>query len=331
MIQQPVLADIYAARQRISSLIRRTPLAESARLSNLVGAKVWLKLEPFQLTGTFKARGAANKLLSLTSEERSRGVIAFSTGNHGRAVAQIGRSLGIDVTICLSERVPAYRVKAMRALGAEVVAKGQSQDEAYANALAIEKEKGLTMVAPFDDPHVLCGQGTLALEILEELPDVGAALVPLSGGGLFAGVSLALKSANPAIKMIGVSMEVAPAMIRSLEAGRPIEIPEVDSLADALLGGIGLDNRHTFELTKRFIDHAATVSEDQIARAMAGALKCERVCLEGSGAVGLAALESGTIPNGLIDPAKPVVVVASGGNVDMDLLLRLAKDLDPVG
>ena len=269
----PVLSDIYAARQRTAGLVRRTPLIPSERLSGLVGSKVHLKLESLQATGTFKARGAANKLLSLSAEERSRGVIAFSTGNHGRAVAHVGRVLGIGVTVCLSERVPAFRREAMRALGAEVVVKGSSQDEAYEIALRLQRDRGLTMVAPFDDPMVLCGQGTLALEILEDLPEVGTVVIPLSGGGLFAGTALALKSADPSIKTVGVSMEVAPAMIASLKAGRPVEIPEVDSLADALLGGIGLDNRYTFELTRRSIDQALTVSEAQIARAMVWALR----------------------------------------------------------
>jgi threonine dehydratase len=332
MTKEPVLSDIYAARQRIAGLVRRTPLVHSERLSALLGADVRLKLEPLQLTGTFKARGAANKLLALAPEERARGVIAFSTGNHGRAVAQIGRSLGVKVTICLSERVPAWRGAAMRALGAEVVAKGQSQDEAYQNALAIQKERGLAMVAPFDDPLVLCGQGTLALEIIEELPNAGSIIVPLSGGGLFAGTALAAKSCDPSIKMIGVSMEVAPAMIRSLEAGRPVEIEERDSLADALLGGIGLDNRYTFTMTRRLIDEAVTVSEASIARAMVSALRRDRLCLEGSGAVGLAAIEdasAGPKAASLVNRGRPVVVVASGGNVDMDLLLRLCAEAPP--
>lgn len=322
---QPDASDVYAARKRIAGVIRRTPLIRSERLSQIAGEQVHLKLESMQLTGTFKARGAANKLLSLTPQERDRGVIAFSTGNHGRAVAHIGRSLGVSVTICLSERVPAYRMEAMRALGARVVAHGQSQDEAYAKALEIQEREGLTMVAPFDDPLVLCGQGTLAIEILEELPDVGAMLVPLSGGGLLAGVSMLTKSVSPSTVMAGVSMEVAPAMYASLKAGRPVEIPEVDSLADALLGGIGLDNKHTFELVQKHVDCAFLVSEKEIARAMVGALKHEGLCLEGSGAVGLAAIEARS-PSLSSAPGRPIVIVCSGGNVSMDLLLKLASE-----
>jgi threonine dehydratase len=290
----------------------------------LTGFKVYLKLETLQLTGTFKARGAANKLMSLGNAEKERGVIAFSTGNHGRAVAHIARNLKLPAVICLSERVPAFRVKAMRDLGAEVVAYGQSQDEAYAKALEIQKERGLTMIAPFDDPFVLCGQGTMAIEIFEEIPNTKALIVPLSGGGLFSGVALASKTINPKVKMIGVSMEVAPAMIRSLTAGKPIEIPEVDSLADALLGGIGLDNQYTFSLTQKYIDKSVLVSEDQIARAMYGAFYHERLVIEGSGAVGLAALENDLIDLN-IEPNDPVVVIVSGGNVDTRLLQAIIE------
>ncbi|MDR2455448.1 MAG: threonine/serine dehydratase [Deltaproteobacteria bacterium] len=327
MTTLPTLSDIYAARKRVAPYIRRTPLIYSEALSQIAGEKVYLKLESLQLTGSFKARGAANKLLSLTPEEKAKGVIAFSTGNHGRAVSYIGRELGISVTICLSQRVPKYRVEGMRALGAEVVACGQSQDEAYEKALELQNDGGLTMVAPFDDSEVLCGQGTMALEILEELPEAGSIIVPLSGGGLFSGVALAAKTVSPSLKMTGVSMEVAPAMIRSLEAGKPIEIPEVDSLADALLGGIGLDNKYTFELTRRYIDCRLLSPEPLIAKAMAHALMKERLCLEGSGAVGLAAILAGLPPEAKTK-GRPLVVICSGGNVDMELLIKLANDED---
>ncbi|MDR1657590.1 MAG: threonine/serine dehydratase [Deltaproteobacteria bacterium] len=316
----PTLADIYKAWRRIGGLIRQTPLVLSERLSHLWGGEVYLKLENLQLTGTFKARGAANKIFSLTEEEKKRGVIAFSTGNHGRATAYICRSLGLPVVICLSERVPSFRVEAMKALGAEVVAHGQSQDEAYQKALEIKNDRRLTMVAPFDDFEVICGQGTIALEIISQLPEVKTVVVPLSGGGLFSGVALALKSINPSINTIGVSMTVAPAMIRSLQAGKPVEIPEVDSLADALLGGIGLDNQLTFELTRCYLDRFAEVTEEEIGRSMAQALIFERQVIEGSGAVGLAALESDKITG-----PSPMVIVVSGGNVDMTNLLRLVE------
>ncbi|MDR2368356.1 MAG: pyridoxal-phosphate dependent enzyme [Deltaproteobacteria bacterium] len=317
----PTIDDVLAAQRRISPVVRRTPLIESERLSAVWGDKVYLKLENLQLTGTFKARGALNKILSLSDDEKRRGLIAFSTGNHGLATAYLGRSLSIPVVICLSERVPAFRLEAMRALGAEVVAHGQSQDEAYLKALELIKDRGLTMVAPFDDFEVICGQGTIALEIFEELPKASVLAVPLSGGGLFSGVAMVAKSKNPAIKTLGVSMAVAPAMIRSLQAGKPVEIPEADSLADALLGGIGLDNRYTFRMTKAHLDGFVEVTEAEIARAMAGALLFDKQVVEGSGAVGLAALEAGKITG-----PGPLVIVISGGNARMDNLLNLARE-----
>ena len=315
----PDLADVFAARKRIQHVVRRTPLAYDGGLSEKLGVPVYLKLECLQITGAFKARGAANKLLSLTADEKKRGVIAFSTGNHGRAVAYLSRELGIPAVICLSTRVPQWRVEAMRAMGAEVVAHGVSQDEAYDKALAIQKERGLTMVAPFDDPFVLCGQGTIALEVFEDLPDVAQIIVPLSGGGLFSGVSMAAQTIRPSVHMTGVSMEVAPAMIRSLEAGEPVEIPEKDSLADALLGGIGLDNRYTFELTRRHINQMELVSEEEIADGMVYAYNQQKVMVEGSGAVGISAVLTGKIK-----PTGPVAIVVSGGNADPKTLCELA-------
>jgi len=319
-IKQPGLSDVFAARKRIGHVVRRTPLMFADALSQKLGTDVYLKLECQQITGTFKARGAANKLLSLTEEEKKRGVIAFSTGNHGRAVAALSRELDIPAVICLSRRVPQYRVDAMRALGAEVIAHGESQDEAYAKALEVQHARGLTMVAPFDDPYVLCGQGTIALEVLEELPELGQIIIPLSGGGLFSGVAMAAKTIKPSVRAVGVSMEVAPAMIRSLEAGKPVEIPEKDSLADALLGGIGLDNKHTFTLTQQYIDQYDLVSEDEIAEGMFHCFDACRLVVEGSGAVGVSAILSGKIK-----ADGPVVIVVSGGNAAPDVLCSIAE------
>lgn len=318
-VKLPGLSDVFAARQRIRHVVRRTPLVMDAKLSEMLGTSVYLKLECLQITGSFKARGAANKLLSLTEDEKKRGVIAFSTGNHGRAVAALSSELVIPAVICLSTRVPRWRVEAMRAMGAEVVAHGISQDEAYAMALEIQRDRGLTMVAPFDDPYVLSGQGTITLEIMENLPEVAQIIVPLSGGGLFAGVAMAAKVIKPEIKMTGVSMEVAPAMIRSLEAGRPVEITEKDSLADALLGGIGLDNQYTFELTRRHASQCELVTEKEIADGMFHAYDQQKLVVEGSGAVGISAVLSGKISG-----PGPVVIVVSGGNADPETLCGIA-------
>jgi len=318
-VSDPTLRDIYLARQRIAGLARRTSLIRSAGLSERAGAEVYLKLESLQETGSFKIRGAANKLLSLAADERARGVVAVSSGNHGRAVAYVAHRLDVRAVICVSERVPAGKVEAIRRLGAEVVVRGASYDEAEAHSLRIQAEQGLTRVDPFDDPAVIAGQGTVGLELLEDLPQVDTVVVPLSGGGLISGIAVALKAVSPAIRVIGVSMDRAPVMVRSLRAGRPLELPEENTLADALAGGIGLDNRYTFRLVQRYVDETLLVSEDEIAGAMVFALEQERLVVEGGGAVALAALLYGKVK----EPGRTIAVVLSGANVDLPLLSQL--------
>ncbi len=316
------LIDIYSARKRIAGIAQRSPLIYSSELTERLGSAVYLKLENLQPTGSFKIRGAANAILALSPEEKSRGVIAFSTGNHGRAVAYVAGRLGIKTVICLSNRVPAYRVAAMQKLKAEVVQRGSSQDEAYACALEIREKRRLTMIKPFDDPLVIAGQGTIGLEIVEDLPDVTTVIVPVSGGGLIAGIAAALKSIAPDIAVTGVSMDCAPAMYRSLEAGKPVEIEEKDSLADALLGGIGLDNRFTFQMVRDCVDRIILVSEDEIAEAMLFCLDQHRLVIEGSGAVGVSAV----LADKISEPGSKTLIVLSGGNVDAATLVRIALE-----
>ncbi|MDL2226197.1 threonine/serine dehydratase [Deltaproteobacteria bacterium OttesenSCG-928-M10] len=318
-VQEPVLSDVFAAKKRIQSLVRRTPLVPSESLSQKLGLPVWLKLECLQVTGTFKARGAANRILTLTPEEKARGIIAHSSGNHGRAVATLGRELGLTTVICLSKRVPQYRVDIIKGLGAEVVREGESFDDVLHVVKRVEAERGLTLVDPFDDPYVIAGQGTIGLEIMEDLPEAAQVLVPLSGGGLFSGIAMAMKSIKPEVKAVGVSMGVAPAMIACVEAGKPIEIPEVDSLADALLGGIGLDNRLTFDMTCRLMGQGVRVTEEEIADGMFEAFDRHHLMVEGSGAVGI-----GAVLGGHISGPGPVVIVVSGGNVSPELLTGIA-------
>jgi len=315
-VADPTLRDIYLARRRIAGLARRTPLVRSAELSERTGAAVFLKPESLQETGSFKIRGAANKLLSLTAEERAQGVIAVSSGNHGRAVAYVAQQLGVRAVICVSERVPVGKVEAIRRLGAELVVHGASYDEAEAHSLRLQAERGLIRVDPFDDPAVIAGQGTIGLELLEDLPQVETVVVPLSGGGLISGIAIALKAANPAIRVIGVSMDRAPVMAHSLRAGRLLELPEEDTLADALAGGIGLDNRYTFRLVQHHVDEVLLVSEDEIAGAMTFALEHERLVVEGGGAVALAAV----LFDQVAQPGRTTAVIISGGNVDLSLL-----------
>ena len=314
------LRDIYRARKRVAAVVRRSPLVRSEALSERIGAAVHLKLETAQDTGSFKIRGAANKILTLSDEARERGVITLSTGNHGRAVAHVARGVGAPAVVCLSTLVPQNKVDAVRRAGAEVVIRGRSQDEAWEEAERLAAERGLTMVNPFDDPLVIAGQGTIGLELMEELPALDTVLVPVGGGGLISGIALALKSIDPAIRVIGVSMERGPVMYHSQKAGKPVLMEEEESLADSLGGGIFLDNRYTFSLVRDRVDDLVLVSEDEIAAAMAFALEREHLVLEGGGAVGIAALLAGKA-HGL---GRTVALILSGGNVDLALLLEIA-------
>jgi threonine dehydratase len=318
------LQDVFLARQTIQPFVRRTPLIMAQKLSEIFGANVYLKLETLQETGSFKIRGATNRILNLTPEEKSRGVVTVSTGNHGRAVAHAAKQAGVRATICISHRVPQNKVEALKLTGAEVVIHGQSQDEAETLAKSLVVERGLTMAHPFDDPFVIAGQGTIGLELLHDCPQIDMALVPLSGGGLISGVALALKSANPRIRVIGVSMECAPVMYKSLQAGRPVELPEQDTLADSLLGGIGLENRYTYAMVQKLVDDVVLVSEEAIAEAMAFVMREHRLIIEGAGAVGVAAL----IHKKINSDAHNVAVILSGGNVDSKLAAQIAQKIE---
>jgi threonine dehydratase len=308
-----LLSDLKKAQQSIYELAERTPLVESVRLSKEIGVSALLKLETAQQTGSFKVRGAANKLLNMTPEEKKRGVVAVSTGNHGRAVSFAAGKLGIPCQVFLSKNVPENKVQAIRDLGAGLTVTGNSYDEAFKAACDVVEEEGRILVPPFDDPYVISGQGTIGLEILEARPDIGTVIVPLSGGGLIAGIALALKEANPDIKVIGVSMESGAAMYESLKRGRPVEVEELDTLADSLKGGIGLDNRCTFSMTQKYVDDLILVTEAEIEEALRYAFFNLRFVLEGGAAVGIAALLAGKISS----LPEPAAVVLSGRNVDM--------------
>lgn len=315
------MRDVYKARRRIAAIAIRTPLLHSPQLTELAGSPVYLKAENVQQTGSFKIRGAANKMLNLTDEEKARGVITVSSGNHGRAVSYIAQRLGIHAVIGISGWVPSNKVEAIRQLGAEVVVHGSSYQDAEIHALRLQEERGLIWIDPFDDPLIIAGQGTIGLEVLEDLPEVDTILVPLSGGGLISGIALAMKSASPAIRVIGVSMDRAPVMYHSLKAGEPIDMEEEDTIADALVGNIGLNNKYTFRMVQRYVDEVILVSEEDIAEAMAFALELHHLIVEGGGAVGVAAL----LYQKVNDLGRNVVVVLSGSNVDIPLLLEVAK------
>lgn len=317
------LRDVYLARRRIMPIARRTPIVEApARLSGRGDRRIVHKLENLQTTGSFKIRGATNKLLSLSEEERSRGVVGVSSGNHGRAVSYVAGKLGIQATICLPETVPENKRRAIRHLGGELIVAGTTYDEASDAAARLQEERGLTMIHPFDDPLVIAGQGTIGLELLEDFPDIDTVLVPLSGGGLMAGIAFVLKSADPRLRTIGITMERGPAMVESLRAGRVVEIEEEPTLADALAGGLGAENLYTFEMIRDYVDDTVLVSEDEIAAAMAFALEEYHLVLEGGGAVGIAGLLSEKVP----ELGKNVAVVLSGGNVDIPTLMEAARN-----
>lgn len=319
----PTLHDAYQARRRIRSMIWETPLRECRDLAKRTGAQsVHLKLECWQHTGAFKVRGAASKILGLTGAERQRGVATFSTGNHGKAVAFVAGRSGIPAVVCLSEHVPAYRAEMIRALGAELSIKGRSQDEAESNYRQLVAERGLVPVVPFDDPAIIAGQGTIALEILASLPDTDLLIVQLSGGGLLAGIAMVAKSINPRIEVVGVSIEQSPAMLKSLEAGCPVPVEEKDTVADSLLGGIGMKNHYTLPLVRRFVDRHLVLAEEPIKGAMHYLFDRHRLIVEGAGAVGV-----GVLLHRMLDVAgRRVVTLLSGSTVDSDVYLRILQE-----
>lgn len=308
--------QVFLARQALQGRVVRTPLIRSESLSRRFGCEAWLKLETLQPIGAFKLRGATFAMSKLTDEQRQRGVVTCSTGNHGRAIAYAGSKLGVNTIICLSRLVPANKVAAIRALGAEVRIIGNSQDEAEVEALRLVEEQGMTYLPPFDHPDIIAGQGTIGLEILEDLPQVNTIFAGLSGGGLLGGIGIAVKSVNPAVELIGVSMDRGAAMVASLEAGRPVQVTEYESFADSLGGGIGLTNRYSFEVVRRVMDQSYLVSEDAIARAMVHFAEQEKMLVEGAAVVGVAAIEQ----HHLDVRGQQVVFVVSGHNVALDTL-----------
>ncbi len=314
--------DIWQAKKRISSYITRTPLVYSPALSEMTGANIYLKLENLQAIGAFKVRGAANKILSLSPEERAKGVSTFSTGNHGMAVAHIANRLGVKAIVCMSNHVPENKVKAISRWNPVIKQDWESQDDAGKYCYELEKKEGVKVIPPFDDKEIICGQGTMSLEIVEDLPEIDTAIVPLSGGGLISGVTLGLKLTVPDVKVIGVCMERGAAMIESLKAGHPVEIPEEPTLADSLLGGIGLDNKYTFDIVKDYVDEKIQVSEEEISKGMAYVMENHKVIAEGASCVGIAY----ALRKGVIKPGSNVAIVVTGNGVGMDIVKRIVDE-----
>ncbi|SLN42444.1 hydroxyectoine utilization dehydratase EutB [Roseisalinus antarcticus] len=319
------LADIFAARAAIAPVATGTPLVPSPYLSEVSGQPFLLKLENMQPIGAFKLRGALNAVSRLPGG--SAGVTCCSTGNHGRGVAFAARERGIRAVICMSNLVPQAKIDGIRALGAEVRIVGQSQDDAQAEVDRLVAREGLAEISPFDDAHVIAGQGTIGLEMLEARPDLTTLLVPLSGGGLAGGIALAAKAIRPDIRVVGISMDRGPAMYRSIRAGHPVEVDEVQSLADSLGGGIGADNRFSLALCRDLLDQTILVSEEEIYRAMQILYWEDRIVAEGACVVGIAALLAGKLTL-----TGPTAAVITGRNCDMALFTRVVTgqsvDLD---
>ena len=311
------LADVEAARDRLRGAIYTTPCPYSQTLSELTGARCFVKLENLQMTGSFKERGAANLLQQLDQAARARGVIAASAGNHGLAVAFHAARLGIPAVIVMPEWAPLIKVTSSRRHGAEVILFGANYDEAYGHARDVAARRGLEFVHPFDDARVIAGQGTLGLELLAQRPEMNAVLVPVGGGGLAAGVGLAVKARRPEVRVIGVQAEGIPAMKRALEAGSRVTLPAASTLADGI--AVRQVGALTLEAAKRYVDDVVTVSEEELANAILLLLEIEKTVVEGAGAAPLAALLNR--PLGLAGAS--VVLVLSGGNIDVTMLSRI--------
>lgn len=282
---------------------------------------VFLKLENHQPTGSFKLRGATNAVLSLSENERKQGLVTASTGNHGRALAYAASMQRLTATICLSSLVPRNKVEAIRDLGADVRIVGNSQDDAMEEVVRLVRDESMNAIPPFDDPRIIAGQGTVGLEIVEDLPELHTVLVPLSGGGLAAGVAAAVKAKLPQARVIGISMKRGAAMQASLEAGKPVNVEELDTLADSLGGGIGLDNQWTFAMCRSLLDDVILLDEEEIAAGIRHAATQEGEVIEGAAAVGIAALLSGRIK-----PTGPTAIIVSGGNIDPEQHRAIMED-----
>jgi len=319
---QLTLSDVFAARARIAGIADATPMIPSPYLAARFGAEFYLKLENMQPIGAFKLRGAYNAVASLPHDVT--GVTCCSTGNHGRGVAYAAAQNGIRAVICMSNLVPQAKIDGIRALGAEVRICGTSQDDALRASQELARDQGFVEISPFDDPNVIAGQGTIGLEMVERVPNLATILVPLSGGGLAAGVALAAKSINPNIRVIGISMDRGAAMHASIQAGHPVEVEEVASLADSLGGGIGLDNVLSYPMCRDLLDDIVLVSEEEIRDALQVLYFEDRIIAEGACVVGIAALLAGKV----VPQLGPVATIITGRNLDMDLFSKVIMGHD---
>lgn len=317
------LSDIQQARAILQGIISPTPILFDALLSSDIGASVYLKAECLQRSGSFKVRGAYNKISRLSADEKSRGVVTGSAGNHAQAVALAARLHNIKATIVLPERAPLTKVKATKAQGAEVILHGASFDEAVAYSRQLEKERGLTYVHAFDDELVIAGQGTIGMEIVDDLPAVSSVVVPIGGGGIISGIAIAVKSLLSDVRVVGVQAANVAPVNRSLAAGRPIEVGTQFTIADGI--AVKRPGTITLPLIGEFVDEVVEVTEDEIGKGIFHCVQNNRIVVEGAGAASVAALIAGKVN---VKPSDSVCVVLAGGNIDANLLaLILEKGL----
>lgn len=313
------LREIQEARERIAPFIHKTPIESSKTLSKLSGCEIFLKLENFQKTGSYKVRGALNKMLTLKESKTVKGVIAASAGNHAQGVAYSASQVGLYSLIVMPETAPISKIAATKSYGAEVLLHGEDFDSAYKMAKELAKERELFFIHAFDDPEVIAGQGTVALEILDDLKDIQAVIVPIGGGGLISGISIAIKEKNSKIKVIGVQAEGAPATYLSIREGKIVELEKVNTIADGI--AVRRPGEITTQIIKRYVDEIVLVSDEEIASAILLLMERAKLIVEAAGAVGTAALIAGKIP---LKGAR-VLIVLSGGNIDVNLIARLIE------
>jgi threonine dehydratase len=316
------LADIQAARRSLRDVIIATPVLPDERLSAELGARIFLKAENTQRSGSFKIRGAYHKISRLSADERARGVIAPSAGNHAQGVALAAKLLGIPATIVMPERAPLTKVVATRRHGAEVVLHGASFDDAVAHARELCDQRGLTYIHAFDDPLIIAGQGTIGLEIVEALDDPTLVVVPIGGGGLISGIATAVKALLPTARIVGVQASGCAPVIPSLAAGEPQLAPAARTIADGI--AVKRPGALTLPIIRELVDQVVTVDDDEIARAITHCVQHNRLVVEGAGAAGLAAVQSGKIE---LRQGEKVCVVLCGGNIDSNLLTRVLEQV----
>jgi threonine dehydratase len=313
------LQDIRTARERIRNAIRVSPCTHSEAFSALTGNSIFLKLDNQQRTGAFKERGALNKLLTLSDEERGRGVIAASAGNHAQGVAYHAGRHGIRARIVMPLPTPLTKVSSTRAYGADVLLHGANYDEAYAKALELSREDGLTLIHAFDDDAVIAGQGTLGLEILEQHPEVEAVVVPIGGGGLIGGIACAVKETNPAVRLYGVQPAKIASMKAAVSEGKPVTLAAAATIADGI--AVRRAGERTLPMVQKYVDDIVTVEEEEIANAILLLLEREKTLAEGAGAAAIAAMLNRKLPLA----GKRVAVLVCGGNIDVTLLSRIIE------